>query len=562
VEKVADRASFDSSSPSVATVSPDGVIKVVGVGEATVMVRFLDRVAVCRIQVPYAAPDAAAFSSFKPRGKIDEMVLARWKLLGLPPANVCTDADFLRRIYLDVLGLAPPLETLKAFLADTHPDKRDRAIDAVLARPEYADYWAYKWGDLLRNNRNLLQEKGMWAFHRWLKASFRDNVPFDKFVAELLTATGSPYQEGPANFFRVGNQPEDWAENTAQVFLGVRVQCARCHHHPFENISQADYFGMAAFFSRLASKPSGEFGIYGQDRVVYVRDVGEARHPRTGQTMRPQPLGGKPVPAGEADPFDRRRDLVKWLADAKNPALAKNVVNRYWGYLFGRGLVHPIDDIRVTNPASCPELFDYLAADLIERKYDVKQLIRELLRSQVYQLASVGNPASAVDADNKYFARYTPKRLTAEQLLDSIDYACGTQERFNGLPDGFRASSLPDTTFGNRFLDAFGRPRREVSCECERGDSPNMAQALQLLTGSLLNRKVQDPAGRISKLAKAKTKAPDAVREIYLTALCRSPSESELAEGVALVASAPSLKEGLEDFLWAMLNTREFQFNR
>jgi hypothetical protein len=558
-EDVSDRASFDSSSPAVAAVDAAGQASIVGKGEAVVMVRYLDRVGVCRLVSPYQNGDIKAGADFKPRNLIDERWLAKWKQLGLSPTTECTDAEFFRRIHLDTLGIVPQRDEVEKFLADKRPDKRDRAIEAVLARPEYVDYWTNKWGDLLRNNRNLLQEKGMWAMHQWLRSIFRDNVPMDRFVGELLTASGSPYQEGPANFYRVGRQPEDWAENAAQVFLGVRMQCARCHHHPFENISQQDYYGMTAFFTRVGTKRSMEFGLQSQDSVVYVREAGEARHPRTGQIVKPKPLGDGGATSSE-EPDDRRRILANWLADRSNPALAKNIVNRYWGYYFGRGLVHPIDDLRVTNPASCPELFDELAKDLIAHDYDVKRLLRLLMQSRVYQSSSEGSSTADFDSENKYFTHYTVKRLSAEQLLDAVDSVCGTQERFNGLPEGYRACTLPDTSIPSRFLDAFGRPRREIACECERTDSPNMAQALQLLTGSLLNAKVQNPQGRIGAIIKKKAKPEEAVRELYFASYCRPPSDAELKAAASLVGQAPNLKEGLEDLLWAMLNSREFQF--
>jgi len=558
-EDAADRASFDSSSPGVATVDASGIASIIGKGEAVVMVRYLDRVAVCRLVAPFQPTDPKAFDGFKPRNVIDERWAAKWKQLGLAPSDACSDAEFFRRIHLDTLGIVPTREEVETYLADRRPDKRDRAIESVLSRPEYIDYWTNKWGDLLRNNRNLLQEKGMWAFHQWLRSIFRDNVPMDRFVADLLTATGSPFQEGPANFYRVGRQPEDWAENAAQVFLGVRMQCARCHHHPFENISQQDYYGMTAFFARVGTKRSMEFGIQSQESVVFMRETGEARHPRTGQVVKPKPLGAA-APSASEDPDDRRRDLANWLSDRSNLALARNVVNRYWGYYFGRGLVHPIDDLRVTNPAACAELFDDLAKDLASHDYDVKRLLRLIMQSRVYQSASAGNASSACDSENKYFTHYTVKRLSAEQLLDAVDVACGTRERFNGLPDGFRASTLPDTSIPSRFLDAFGRPRREIACECERTDSPNMTQALQLLTGSLLNAKVQNPQGRIAALVKKKTAPANAVRELYFAAFCRPPTDAEVKSAVALVGQSPNLKEGLEDLLWAMLNAREFQF--
>jgi hypothetical protein len=553
-ERVSHKATFDSSQPSVAQVDADGLVVARGRGESAIVVRYLGHVAVSRVMIPYGPP--VNLAGFAMHNFIDELWVAKWHKLGLAPTKDCTDAEFFRRIHLDTLGTLPGPEEIRRFLADRDSQKRNRAIDAVLNRPEYVEYWAYKWGDLLRNNRNELQEKGMWSLHNWLRASFRDNKPIDRFTMELVSAVGSPYQHGPANFYRVGRNPQEWAENTAQVFLGVRIQCAQCHHHPFESISQRDYFSMAAFFARLGTKNSQEFGLFGRDSVIYVRDSGDVRHPRTGELMKPTPLGGQPI----EDPVDRRSALAGWLADKRNLGLARNIANRYWGYYLGRGLIHPVDDIRSSNPASCPELLDALARDLIAHNYDIKHLLRTIMRSHVYQLSAQPYSENTPDPDNKYFTRYTSKRLTAEQLLDAVDFACGTQEKYNQLPLGYRAIALPDTNVASRFLDVFGRPRREITCECERADTPNMSQALQLMTGNLLNRKVADANGRIARRIKEKVDPAAIIEELYLCSVSRPPTQTEANRCLELVRGASSPREGLEDLLWAMLNTREFQF--
>lgn len=554
-EQVGHKASFDALNNSVAQVTADGLVSAAGKGETAIMVRYLDQVAVSRVLIPYAAP-AARLDQFAQYNAIDRLWVEKWKKLGLVPAADCSDVEFFRRIHLDTLGTLPQPRDVLAFLADQSSDKRKKAVDAVLNRPEYVDYWAYKWGDLLRNNRNQLEEKGMWAFHNWLRASFRDNLPMDEFARQLITAVGSPYQNGPANFYRVADNPNEWTENTAQVFLGIRIQCAQCHHHPFESIAQKDYYAMSAFFARVGRKNSQEFGLFGRDSVIYVRDSGEARHPRTGELLPPTPLGGTAVD----DPLDRRRAFADWLTHPKNLGLARNLANRYWGYYMGRGLVHPIDDIRATNPASCPDLLEALAKDLIDHRYDIKHLLRTIMCSHVYQTSPVPDPASVVDADNKFCTRYSVKRMSAEQLLDAIDFACGTREKFAQLPSGYRAIALPDTNVNSRFLDIFGRPKREITCECERADTPNMSQALQFMTGTLLNRKATDSNGRVARLSKDKTPVEQAVNEIYLCTVSRPPSAAEASAAAKLVQSAGSPKEGLEDLLWTLLNTREFQF--
>ena len=565
-EPIERKASFDSMNASVVEVTPEGLVTATGKGDTVVMVRYLGTVSVCRIVVPFG--QSVGLEQFAKNNFVDELWVEKWRKTGLSPTKNCTDEEFFRRIHLSTIATLPTPDEIKAFLADTDPDKRNKAIDRVLQRPEYMDFWAYKWGDLLRNNRNSLQKKGMWSLHNWLRASFRDNKPMDQFATELITAVGSPYQNGPVNFFVNGYQ-EEWTEATAATFLGVRVQCAKCHHHPYENISQADYHSLRAFFARVGKKSSWEFGIQGGEFVIYVNDTGEVGHPRTGAILPPKPLGAAPAD----DPVDRRRALAAWLTDKSNLAYARNLANRYWGYYFGRGLVSPIDDMRVTNPAANSELLDALARDLIAHNYDVKHLLRTIMRSHVYQLSAEsrlslresesfrGAKGDNPDGDNRYVTHFSPTRLKAEQLLDAVDFACGTQEKFPEVPLGFRAIALPDSNFPNEFLDAFGRPRRVIACDCERSDTPSMTQALLMISGGLLNRKVSDGNGRIAKLVKANTPADQVVDELFLCSLSRRPTPEEKQAALAEIATAASPQEGYEDFLWTLLNTREFQFN-
>jgi hypothetical protein len=554
-EVLNEKAAFDSQSPNIAQVAADGSIRAAdGHGEAAVMVRFLGSVSVTRVIVPYGP--AAPLDSFRPNNVIDTLWAETWRKVGLSPSPRCDDAEFFRRIHLGTLATLPRPEDVRAFLADPGADKREKAIDAVLERPEYAAAWAHKWGDLLLNSSAAIGKKGMWSLHNWLRASFRANKPMDAFVTELLTAVGSPYQNGPANFYGIGGADE-WTETTSQVFLGVRLQCAKCHNHPYESLLQSDYYAMKAFFGRVGKKGSQEFGLGGGDTVVFIKDSGEVSHPRTGKVMKPKPVGGAPAD----DPIDRRRALAAWIASRDNKALARNLVNRYWGYYFGRGLVSPIDDMRTTNPASNPQLLDALADDLVKHDYDIKHLLRTIMRSQVYQLGAVATPASRADADNRYVTHFSPTRLGAEALLDAVDSACGTSEKFKGLPAGYRAIDLPDSDYESEFLDIFGRPRRAVPCECERSEAPTMTQALLMISGGLLNRKVADPKGRVATLIAAKAPAPKAVEDVFLCTVSRPPTPRETQEAVADIAAAASPKEGLEDLLWTLLNTREFQFN-
>ncbi len=553
-EPIDQKASIDSMNTSVAEMAPDGQVRATGQGETVVMVRYLGTVTVCRIVVPYGT--AQGTKEFAKNNYIDELWVAKWEKTGLSPTALCTDEEFLRRIYINTIATLPTPDEVRAFLADADPGKRNKAIDKVLNRPEYVDYWSYKWGDLLKNNRNSQQKKGMWSFHNWLRASFRDNKPMDQFITEIITAVGSPFQNGPANFFSNGYQDE-WTEATAQTFLGVRLQCAKCHHHPWENISQTDYHSLKAYFARIGKKSSWEFGVQGGEFVIFVNENGEVGHPRTGQILPAKPLFSPPAD----DPVDRRRALAKWMTDKSNLVPARNIVNRYWAYYCGRGLVMPIDDMRVTNPASNPELLDALAKDLIDHNYDIKHVLRTIMRSRTYQLSAAEHPASRVDGDNKYFTHYLPTRLSAEQLLDAVDYACGTSEKFNELPPGFRAISLPDSNVPNEFLDVFGRPRRAVNCECERSATPSMSQALLMISGGLINRKIADGNGYIGQLVKASTPPEKAIEEIYLRTVSRMPTAEERTAALAEVSQATTPQEGYEDLLWTLLNTREFQFN-
>jgi hypothetical protein len=509
-------------------------------------------VQVCRVIVPHEPPKTV--SSFKPTGEIDRMWLARWAKLGLQPAGMATDAEFLRRLWLSATGSVPDIESVRSFLADTSSDRHNRAIDRALSSPEYVDHWSYKWGDMLRVNRDTLGKKGMWAMHGYLREAYRENRPLDQMVGELLAATGSPFAAGPPNFFMSGSN-EDWTEAAAQLFLGVRIQCARCHHHPFESLSQSDYYGFAAVFARVGKKGSSEFGLQGNDTTIFIKDDGESRHARTGQIMKPRALTSPVL----EDPIDRRQALARWLSDRTNPVLARNMANRLWGYVFGRGLVDPVDDLRSSNPCSNPELLDALAASLIRLNYNQKKFLKEILGSTVFRLSSI--PANNLDAEGTYATHFQPRRLSAEQMLDAVDMAAGTREKFPDVPLGYRASSLPDVGFASRFLDVFGRPRRVVVCECERSTGASMSQALLLMSGTQLQRKVSDPTGRVARLAKGKVAPELIVEELYLASLGRKPDSSEMKAAIEAMGQAANSREGAEDLLWALLNCREFQFN-
>lgn len=558
-EDVTPVAQFDALNDSIAGVTTNGLVTAKATGETHVMIRFGGQAEVSQITLPFAR--IANYPQLPANNFIDQKLIAKWKDLGLVPSPLCSDEEFLRRLYLDAIGTLPTPDEIRAFLADKDPKKREKAVDKVLDRGEFTDWWALKWGDLLRVSRDALQEKGMWSFHNWLRSQVRDNVPVDAFAREIVTAEGSTFINGPANYYRIGRNAEDWAETTAQVFLGIRVGCAKCHHHPFEKWSQDDYYGMTAFFSRLGTKNSQEFGLFGRETVVFLRPAGEASHPRKGGVVKPLPLDGNPGASWD-DPFDRRKKLADWLTAADNRMFSRNVVNRFWGYTMGRGLVEPLDDMRATNPASNPDLLNALADDFVKSKFDMKHLLRVIFTSRAYQLDSAPTAANSVDAANVHFTRYTVKRLTAEQLADAVDSVTGTREKYTGLPLGTRAIQLPDSEVKSYLMDTFGRPARQVLCECERTTKPNIAQAMHLLNGDFLNKKIADKAGRVEKLVAAKAPLPKAIEELYLAAWSRLPSKDELAKAEGWVKSAPTPREGLQDLLWVLINSREFLFNR
>jgi hypothetical protein len=587
-------ALFDSLGEGVAGVDENGFVTIGGAGQAAIMVRYQGQARVAMVLVPFdrgstgfqpAREESADAESsaggtkggridnpsyrvdgFTPNNFVDETIAAHWQRLGVVPSELCSDEEFIRRAFLDCIGTLPSPEKIEAFLGSTADDKREQLVDELLGLTgdpsrdvytgEWSAYWALKWGDLLRNNRNTVGDGGMWALHNWVRQSLRENLPVDQFVREIITAQGSIYANGPANYFKIETKPEELAETTAQVFLGVRMQCARCHHHPFEVYSQQDFYGLAAFFTRVKTKGSPDFGALGQDTVVMLQDSGSIQHPRSRQVVPATPLLGEPV---DQDVRDLRQPLADWITSPDNDLFARNIANRFWGYYLGLGLVEPIDDMRATNPASVPALLDALAEDFVASGYDLKHLMRTIMRSRVYQLSSV--PRRENIALERLFVHYNVKRLPAEVLLDAIDDACGTQERFAGVPLGTRAIELPDSNFASYFLDTLGRPLRTIACECERTSQPNLAQVLHIANGDLIQKKLSDNNGRIAALAKENVPLEEAIRALYQATFSRTPTSAERDNAVTIVEGADNRRQGLEDLTWALLNSREFLFN-
>lgn len=556
-------AKYDTMDEMNLSVTADGLVKMNGKGQVPVMVRYEGQAMAPVFTVPFA--DKIELKGWKNNNFIDELAAAKFREVGIEPSPLCDDNTFVRRAYLDAVGTLPTVEETKAFIAAKSPTKRAELIDALLGltgdpakdvhNNEYAAFWSLKWADLIRSSTANVGEQGMWTMHNWLQDSFRTNKPYDAFVRELIMAKGSTFMDGPANFYRVAKNPPDAAETVAQLFLGVRLQCAKCHHHPMEKFSQEDYYGFAAFFARVGNKTSQEFGIFAREPVVTVATTGDVRHPKTGVTMKPTPLDG---PVLEEEPLDRRAPLAEWLVSHENDFFARNLVNRYMGYLLGRGLVEPIDDLRATNPSSNEALLVALSEKFVESKYDLKQLIRTIMNSRLYQLSSQPTEANADDA--RYYSFYKVKRLAAEPLLDAIDDVAGTQTKFKNMPLGTRAIELPDSEYPDYFLAVFGKPKRVSVCECERTPDENLAQALHTLNGDVLSSKIGNASGRIAKLVKNKTPYADAMTELYLSALARTPTDAELKAFQSLHDEAKEKKTFYEDLVWSLINSKQFLF--
>jgi hypothetical protein len=551
---------FSSSDPAVADVSSSGFVYFKQPGEVAILCRYLMELQTVRLT--YLEPRAGFVWPNPPENNyIDKFVFAKLKMLSIAPSETCSDAEFLRRASLDVCGMLPTPKEVRAFLADKSADKRTKLIDALLERPEYADFWTLKWADVFRSSRKAIQVKGTHVFQHWLRERILANAGFDALVREMLTASGSTFANPPANYYRVARDPQNLAETTAQLFFGIRMQCAKCHNHPFERWTQDDYYSMAAFFARVRRKndplePGPDPKKPGGAEIVYDGRSGEVTQPRTGQVMKPKFMGGS-VPNIPAD-TDRRRVLADWLASADNPFFAKSVANRIWYHLNGKGIVDPVDDFRDSNPSANDELLDALAKDFAAHHFDVKHLIRTIMMSRTYQLSAQTNESNA--DDTKYFSHVVPKSLTAEQLLDAVCAVTEVPEKFPGLPLGTRAVQLPDGDNNHPFLKTFGQPARELACECERESDSNLAQALQLINGPTINEKNRSSNNRLSRMLAAKMSERQMLDELYLAALARLPSAENVQVALAHVTHAADKRKAWEDIEWALLNAKEFLF--
>jgi hypothetical protein len=551
---------FQSNESTIASVTESGLVQAGPVpGEAAVMARFMEKFAVCQVAIPLDGTVPPEVYARLPRANfIDGHAWDKLQRLGITPSEPCGDATFLRRAHLDAIGRLPTPEEVRTFLTDQSPDKRARLVDRLLERPEYADFWANKWADLLRPNPYRVGNKAVLNFDAWLRDAFRRNKPYDQFVRELLTAQGSTFRNGAAVVFRDRREPDEITPMMSQLFLGVRLDCAKCHHHPFEVWGQEDFYRLAAYFARVGRKGTGlSPPISGGEEIVFTATAGQVKHPVTGQVLGPRPLGG-PAP-GDDPERDPREALADWVTSDANPYFARVIVNRVWADLMGRGLVDPVDDLRATNPPSNGPLLDALADDFRKQGYDLKKLLRRIMTSHVYSLSS--RPTERNVADTRNYSRHYRQRLRAEVLLDAVSDITGVTETFAAAPPGTRAVQLWTVRTQSVFLDSFGRPDPNQDPPCERTSDTTVVQALHLMNSPALHRKVISDAGRAAQLAASKKAPAEIVDELYLLAYSRMPTADERAYGGKLYGEAGAdRRRTTEDLLWALINTPEFIF--
>jgi hypothetical protein len=548
VRDVTSAAGYSSNAPLVAEVDRAGVVRTGQIpGEAVIGVHYMGQVASVQLQLPRMSGYLPF--EFPAKNGIDDLVRVKFKKIKLVPSELVDDATFLRRLLLDTIGTLPTSDETREFLADPAADKRSRWIDGVLERTEYADYWALVWADLLLVDRQKLGERGAYELHRWLREQFASNRRYDAWVTELVTATGNSGTNGPVNFFRAAETPEELARTVSQAFLGVRMECAQCHHHPFEKWSQEDFYGLAGYFNGLERKPIATNRVF-----VYHTGLKESRIPFSNKLVPVRPLDGNAVTVSDGDP---RQELARWLVASDNPWFAKLAANRLWKHFVGRGLVEPEDDLRSTNPSTNEPLLALLSQSLIEHDFDLKELMRLILNSRTYQLSSLTNPGNQDDEQN--FSHHYVRRLPAEVLLDAICKATGEPEIFPGRPRGTRAIELWDNRLPSYFLEIFGRPERTSPCECGRTSEPTMSQALHLMNAPEVESKIGGADGRVAQLMRAGSDKDMMVDELCLGSLGRFPNESERRIADRLFETTPP-QQAAEDFLWTLLNSYDFLF--
>jgi hypothetical protein len=550
---------FQSNESALAAVDPTGMIRTATLpGEAAVMARYMGQIAVCNIVIPLKGfVPGELYAQLPQQNFIDGLVWEKLKALGITPSPPASDSTWLRRVFIDIIGRLPTPTEVRTFLADSSADRRTKVIDQLLSRPEYADYWANKWADLLRPNPYRVGVKAVLNYDAWIRDSFRNNKPYDQFVRELVTAQGSTWQNGAVTLFRDRREPDEITTIVSQLFLGIRLECAKCHHHPFEKWGQEDFYGFAGYFSRIGHKGTGiSPPISGGEEIFFTAENGSVKHPLTGEVLPPRPLFGE-APADSAE--DPREALARWITSADNPYFPRVIVNRVWTDIMGRGLVEPVDDLRATNPATNGALLDALARSFVEQKYDLKKLIRTITSSYVYGLSSL--PTDRNVSDTRNYSRHYRQRLRAETLLDAVCDITQVPETFIGMPPGARAMENWTHRGESLFLDSFGRPDPNQDPPCERTGEATVVQVLHLMNSPGLHNKVTSDAGLAAQLA-AGDKLPRAiVEELYLLVYSRLPTDDEYDVGEKLFSEpGSSRRQAVEDLLWALINTPEFVF--
>jgi hypothetical protein len=566
-------AKFDSGDEGVASVDNNGHVTMHGYGEAPVTVWYQSHVAFSRLRIPFPTKlDNAVFSRAVRHNYIDDAILNHLQTLHIPPSPQASDAVFIRRAYLDAAGILPGPSEVDKFLKDSSPEKRNHLIDELIKRPEFVDYWAYKWSDLMLVSSNHLSNEEMWSYYKWIRESVAEDKPWNQFATQIITASGNTLENGAANYWVIHRDPLDTSENMAQAFLGINISCAHCHNHPLAKWTQKDYYGMANLFARVRLKtfaPSGfrpGVGALFNDVTVYSAPTGEFMDDRLMIPLPPKPLDGTAL--SSQIPGDTRQYFASWLTSSENPFFARNIVNRVWRNFMGRGLIEPVDDLRDTNPATNEELLNALVKDFVAHNYDVDQLIRTIMQSATYQTSS--RPLKENADDDKYGSHFVIRRLPAEVLLDAYSQVSQVPEKFDGYPAGMRGIQLPDTAVKSYFLTAFGRPVRQQTRESERTSVPTITQALHIINGETLNNKLRAPGNSIEMLIRLGFSDEQIVDYLYLASLSRHPSDGERstllhalasAEGERIAGVDDPRRAALVDMSWALLTGEEFMFN-
>jgi hypothetical protein len=546
---------YTANNEQFASVDDEGMVTAGDAGETAIVARFERTFAATSVIVLSA--EGKFTPTTVPQGNlIDRHVVEKLNQLKIAPSPLAGDEEFLRRVYLDLIGVQPKPDEVKAFLADKAPNKRDKAIDGLFERLEFVDHWSLKWGDLLQNSRNSASQPAVFLFREFIRGAVASNMPLDEFARRIVTARGGPTDDPASVYFAISKDTNDTLERVTQVFCGVRMLCARCHSHPLENWTQADYYGLASFFNQVSPRPDTRTPNVPNSKLISLNlAAGSSTNPRTGQPQPPRYLGGTEPKLSTN--IDRRGAYAQWLTAADNRFFARGLVNRYWSYFFHRGIVEPVDDIRSTNPPINPGLLDALTKDFVDHRFDARHLMRRIVTSATYQRSST--PTASNRHDEQNFSHAIPRRVPAEALLDSLVQATGVAENIGGAPAGFRAAQLPDANVTSDFLHLFGKPQRIEACECERDNESNMMQALHFINGKSILTRVQNPAARPTLLAKQKLTDTELVTELYLWSLARHPSDAELKVSLDFLRThAERRVEAAQDLMWSLLNTRDF----